>query len=88
MRFDFIRTARAKGASRSRVLYRHALRNAMIPVVTILALEMGGIFSGALITETVFAYPYCWPTWPPISPILCLIHGCAFHDRRHRPPAA
>jgi len=57
MRFDFIRTARAKGASRSRVLYRHALRNAMIPVVTILALEMGGIFSGALITETVFAYP-------------------------------
>jgi len=57
MRQDYIRTARAKGASATRVVLRHALRNAMIPVVTVLALEFGNLFSGALITETVFAWP-------------------------------
>ena len=57
MRQDYIRTARAKGASTSRIVYRHALRNAMLPVVTILALECGTLFSGALITETVFVWP-------------------------------
>ncbi len=56
MRQDFIRTARAKGVSRTRVVLGHALRNAMIPVVTILALDFGNLFSGALITETMFAY--------------------------------
>ena len=56
MRHDYIRTARAKGASRRRVVWRHALRNAMIPVVTILALSFGTLFSGALITETMFSY--------------------------------
>ncbi len=56
MRHDYIRTARAKGAPRRRVVMRHALRNAMIPVVTILALSFGGLFSGALITETMFSY--------------------------------
>ncbi len=54
---DHIRTARAKGASPARVLWRHAARGAMIPVVTILALGFGALFSGALITETIFAYP-------------------------------
>jgi peptide/nickel transport system permease protein len=54
---DFIRTARAKGASRLRTLLGHALRNAMIPVVTIMALGFGALFSGALVTETMFAYP-------------------------------
>ena len=54
---DFIRTARAKGASETRVIWRHGLPNALIPVVTILALEFGTLFSGALITETVFAFP-------------------------------
>lgn len=54
---DHIRTARAKGASPARVLWRHALRGAMIPIVTIMALGFGGLFSGALITETIFAYP-------------------------------
>ncbi len=53
---DFIRTARAKGAGRLRVVLRHALRNALIPVATILALSFGTLFSGALITETMFAY--------------------------------
>jgi peptide/nickel transport system permease protein len=57
MRQDYIRTARAKGASIARIVRRHALRNAMLPVVTILALECGTLFSGALITETVFAWP-------------------------------
>ena len=57
MRLDFIRTARAKGVSERGVLTGHALRNAMIPIVTIIALDFGTLFSGALITETVFAYP-------------------------------
>lgn len=57
MRQDFIRTARAKGVSERNVLMRHALRNAMIPIVTIIALDFGTLFSGALITETVFSYP-------------------------------
>ena len=52
-----IRTARAKGASEMRVVLHHALRSAMIPVTTILALSFGGLVSGALVTETMFAYP-------------------------------
>lgn len=54
---DYIRTARAKGAGPTRIVLVHGLRNAMIPVVTILALEFGTLFSGALITETVFGWP-------------------------------
>jgi peptide/nickel transport system permease protein len=54
---DYIRTARAKGASEARILIRHALRNALIPVITVVALSFGSLFSGALITETMFAYP-------------------------------
>lgn len=51
---DFIRTARAKGLSENTVLIRHALRNALIPMVTALALGFGHLFSGALVTETIF----------------------------------
>jgi peptide/nickel transport system permease protein len=54
---DHIRTARAKGASEARVIFRHALPSALVPVVTILALSFGGLVSGALVTETMFAYP-------------------------------
>lgn len=54
---DHIRTARAKGAGEARVILHHALRGAMIPVATILALSFGGLVSGALVTETMFAYP-------------------------------
>ena len=54
---DHIRTARAKGASEARVILHHAARSAMIPVTTILALSFGGLVSGALVTETMFAYP-------------------------------
>ena len=54
---DYVRTARAKGASQRRVLYGHALRNALIPIVTLLGLSLPAIVSGAVITETVFNYP-------------------------------
>lgn len=54
---DYVRTARAKGCGPARVVLVHQLRNALIPVTTILALEVGSLFSGALITETVFAWP-------------------------------
>jgi peptide/nickel transport system permease protein len=54
---DFVQTARAKGAPEARVIWRHALPNALVPAVTILALELGGLFSGAMISETIFAYP-------------------------------
>ena len=54
---DYIRTARAKGASNRRVLYGHALRNALIPILTLLGLSLPAIVSGALIVENVFNYP-------------------------------
>lgn len=57
LRQDFIRTARAKGLGEGRVVVGHGLRNALLPLVTIVALDFGFLFSGALITETVFAYP-------------------------------
>ncbi|NQW01551.1 MAG: ABC transporter permease [Rhodospirillales bacterium] len=57
LRNDYIRTARAKGLSERQVITGHALRNALIPVVTIIALDFGYLFSGALVTETIFAYP-------------------------------
>jgi peptide/nickel transport system permease protein len=53
---DYIRTARAKGLSEARVVWGHALRNALNPVATILGLEFGSLFSGALITETMFGW--------------------------------
>ena len=57
LRQDYVRTARAKGASEERVVWGHAFRNALIPVITVVALSFGSLFSGALITETMFAYP-------------------------------
>jgi peptide/nickel transport system permease protein len=54
---DFIRTARAKGAAPRRVRYVHGLRNAIIPIITLLGLSLGTIVSGAVITESVFNYP-------------------------------
>lgn len=54
---DYVRTARAKGLRRRSVVYRHALRNALIPVVTMIGLQFGGLMSGAVLTETIFAWP-------------------------------
>ncbi|WZY01758.1 ABC transporter permease [Bacillus sp. FSL W7-1360] len=54
---DYIRTARAKGLSEKTVLYKHTLRNAIIPIVTLLGFEFGTLLGGAIITETVFNYP-------------------------------
>lgn len=54
---DYVRTARAKGLSESTVVYKHALRNAMIPVVTVLGLQFGALLAGAIVTETIFSWP-------------------------------
>lgn len=56
MAFDFIRTAKAKGLSKYTVIWKHAFRNALIPFITVLALSFSGLFSGAILTETVFSY--------------------------------
>jgi ABC-type dipeptide/oligopeptide/nickel transport system permease component len=53
---DYVRTARAKGLGPTRVIFRHAFRNALIPVVTVFALNFGQLFGGAIITETVFGW--------------------------------
>ncbi len=57
LRSDYVRTARAKGLATRTVNYKHALRNAAIPVVTVIGLQLGVILSGAIITETIFAWP-------------------------------
>ena len=54
---DYIRTARAKGISERRVIYRHALRSALTPVVTQFGIDLGTLVGGAIITETVFSLP-------------------------------
>ena len=54
---DYIRTARAKGLPERTVLYRHALRNAMIPIITLVGLQFGALLAGAIVTETIFAWP-------------------------------
>ena len=54
---DFIRTARAKGLAEGVVLYKHALRNALLPVVTVLGLQFGNVLAGAILVETVFNWP-------------------------------
>ena len=54
---DYIRTARAKGLPPSRVIGLHALRNAMIPVITVIGLQVGVLFAGAILTETIFSWP-------------------------------
>ena len=57
LRLDFIRTARAKGLNERTVIIQHALRNAALPLITVMGLELGGLLTGAVITETVFAWP-------------------------------
>ncbi len=54
---DYVRTARAKGLPERTVVYRHALRNAMIPVMTVIGLQFGALLAGAIVTETIFSWP-------------------------------
>jgi ABC-type dipeptide/oligopeptide/nickel transport system permease component len=54
---DYVRTARAKGLSPAAVLFRHAFRNALIPILTILGLQFGTLLAGAIVTETIFSWP-------------------------------
>jgi peptide/nickel transport system permease protein len=54
---DYVRTARAKGLSERRVIYKHVLKNGLIPVVTVLGLQFGVLLAGAIITETIFSWP-------------------------------
>ncbi len=71
LRTDYIRTARAKGLPEWKVIYKHALRNALVPIVTIIGLQFGTLLGGAVITETVFA-------WPGIGRLL--IDSISFRD--------
>jgi len=57
LRQDFIRTAKSKGLPKRVVIYRHALKNALIPVVTVIGLSFGSLLSGAVLTETIFSWP-------------------------------
>jgi len=57
LRQDYIKTAKAKGLSKFKVVYKHALRNAMIPVITTIGLQFGVLLCGAILTETIFAWP-------------------------------
>lgn len=57
LRMDYIRTARAKGVGEGRLMIHHVMRNAVLPLTTIVALSLGNMFSGALITESIFAWP-------------------------------
>ena len=57
MTMDFIRTARSKGVSEKKVVYKHALKNTLIPFVTIAGMQMGSLLAGAIVTEKVFAWP-------------------------------
>ncbi len=57
IRQDYVRTARAKGVAEFNVIYRHALKNALIPVITVIGIQFGGLLGGAILTETVFSWP-------------------------------
>ena len=54
---DYIRTARAKGLPENKIIYKHALKNALLPVITILGLSLPGLIGGSFIVETIFAWP-------------------------------
>ena len=71
LREDYVRTARAKGLSPARVVFVHALRNALVPVITVIGLQVGLLLSGAILTETIFS-------WPGIGN--WLIHGVQSRD--------
>jgi peptide/nickel transport system permease protein len=57
MKQDYIRTAKGKGLSRNMIIYRHAFKNAMLPLITVIGLEIGHMLGGAVIIESIFAWP-------------------------------
>jgi peptide/nickel transport system permease protein len=57
IREDYVRTARAKGASERTVIWKHALKNALLPVITVVGNNFGALFGGAVVTETLFSIP-------------------------------
>ena len=57
LRMDYVRTARSKGLLEHLVIYKHAARNALIPLITIIVFQLPSIFGGAILTETIFSYP-------------------------------
>jgi len=57
IRQDYINTARAKGQKESKVIFKHALRNALIPVITVIGISFGGMLGGAILTESIFSIP-------------------------------
>jgi len=57
LREDYVRTAKAKGLSPARVVFVHALRNALVPVITVIGLQVGTLLAGAVLTETIFSWP-------------------------------
>ena len=82
LRQDYIRTARAKGASRSSVNYRHALKNAILPVITVVGIEAAFLIGGLIVTETVFNIPGVarflveairWRDYPIVQNLVMLI---------------
>jgi len=60
---DYIRTARAKGLSESAVVCRHALPNALVPIITVVGLQFGALLAGAIVTETIFSWPGLGGWW-------------------------
>ncbi len=86
MNQDYVRTARAKGLTERTVIMRHAIRNALIPIATIIAFDIGGLIGGAVITETIFAWKGMGRTVHPtaVEPVdLNLVMGIL---RRHGHP--
>jgi peptide/nickel transport system permease protein len=84
MRQDYMRTARAKGQTRRITILKHGLRNAMIPLITLIGLALPGLFSGALITETIFSWPgmgrmlidaIANVDWPVVQGVLVITAG-------------
>jgi peptide/nickel transport system permease protein len=82
MRQDFVRTARAKGLKEARVMVRHALRNALLPVITVIGLEAAFLIGGLIVTETVFNIPGVasflvqairWRDYPMVQNLVMLI---------------
>ena len=81
---DYVRTARAKGLKERVVIFKHAFRNALIPIVTIIGLETGALLSGAVLTETVFSLPGVGTALVTGHPGARLPGGAGLYDRGDR----